>query len=141
MADKKNINSNLSEDLVMKHFDFNTDNFIKLVKDFISREKINQNKKEKIRIKIIKFYKFVCLIIYLIMYNFSNSIDYQLFHYKFENITLRIKGRGNLNILGLSSYEIFSFSNKSYPDEIYINKIRQEEIKPSYYFNKTVNIV
>ena len=38
-------------------------------------------------------------------------------------------------------YDILSFSNKTYPDEIYINKIRQEAIKPSYYFNKTVNIV
>ena len=126
MENKENINSNLSEDLVMKLFDFNPENFNKSEKGFISRKKINkyENKKENISIKIIKFYKFVCLIIYLIMYNFSNSIDYQLFNYKYENITLRIKGSGTQNILGLSTYKTSSFSNKSYPDEIYINKIR-----------------
>ena len=66
MAVKENINSNLSEDLAIKHLDFNVDNFNKSVKDFISRKKINkyENKKENISIKIIKFYKFVCLILY-----------------------------------------------------------------------------
>ena len=54
MENKENINSNLSEDLVMKLFDFNPENFNKSEKGFISREKINKNKKENIRIKIPK---------------------------------------------------------------------------------------
>ena len=52
------------------------------------------------------------------------------------NITLKINGIGNKNIFG---QEFFGSSN--YPNEIYINGEKQDEVKKTYYFNETINSV
>jgi len=76
---------------------------------------------------------FICIINILIKefynYKFNNC------KYHFSNITLKLKGIGNKNIL--SNY----FNEANYPYEISINGIKQNEVSYHYNFNKTDNYV
>ena len=58
-----------------------------------------------------------------------------IIEYKYSNITLKIRGPGFNNILSPNFY------SNCYPDEIYINGIRNHSINFSYYFNETINTV
>ena len=58
-----------------------------------------------------------------------------MIEYKFSNITLKIQGYGDNNILSSE------FSSNYYPDIIYINEKQNETITNKYYFNKYNNIM
>ena len=70
------------------------------------------------------------LLLFLVQRNNAN-----LSILKFSNITLKIKGIGERNILGKT------FKTELYPKEIYINGKLQNDISYKYHFNQTENIV
>ena len=96
------------------------------------KEQIKYYHPNKIYIMIIKL-----MIINLFQILINNKIN--KFENLFSNITLKIKGIGTKNILGYNSPH--NFSSKYYPDEIYINGIKQNVINYSYYFNLSDNLV
>ena len=75
---------------------------------------------------------FILLIINSFVPIFLRNNEYCL-KSRFSNISLKIIGIGNQNILGSI------FNNDSYPNEIYINQIKQDIINCTYYFNQTEN--
>ena len=78
------------------------------------------------------------------MRNISNICN-TIFNYKNSEITLKIKGPGyqqiyfpdNVNCLEIYNVKSYYF----FPDEIYINSIRQNNINYQYYFDETENLV
>ena len=88
------------------------------------KKKKELNYKEKNR-KIINF---ICLLIMinLIMQVLSINKIY-LIEYKYSNVTLKIKGKGIKNIYDVSFF-------KDYPNEVFINGNKQNEIKNEYNF-------
>ena len=135
-------------------------NEIKLKKDLKPKEKIIRKKRDEyiklvtkrnpkrqfcksfyIRDYIIKIFIFLLLINLLI----KASKERKLYHivFNFSNITLKIKGAGYKNILGYSAppngYN--SFDSKYFPNEIYINGIKQDKVYNRYTLNETINII
>ncbi len=79
----------------------------------------------------IKLFIFMNLLIKILSTTKPHFIEFNI-----ANITLKINGIGYKNIFG---QEFFSSSN--YPNEIYINGEKQDEVKKTYYFNETINSV
>ena len=75
------------------------------------------------------------LLLFLVQRNNAN-----LSILKFSNITLKIKGIGERNILGKTNKDV-QFKTELYPKEIYINGKLQNDISYKYHFNQTENIV
>ena len=79
------------------------------------------------------------LLIFSLLQLLSSYTCYSIvFH--LPTITLKVKGTGERQVLGYydSSYK---FDSKDYPNEIYINGIKQNEVKLKYNFNQTDNHV
>ena len=74
-----------------------------------------------------------------IFYQIKPNILINSFNFKSSKITLKIKGIGEINVLG--NEEIKKFQNINYLKEIKINGKIQDEIKYNYYFNKKDNYV
>ena len=54
-----------------------------------------------------------------------------------SNITLKINGKGLKNVFSSSN----DFNKNNYPTKVYINKIEQDIVQNSYYFNETNNFI
>ena len=77
--------------------------------------------------QIIFFYILTTLIISI----WSIKYEYCIFNSKYSYITLKVAALKDIKI----------FSSYTYPDEIYINGIKQNVINYSYYFNLSDNLV
>ena len=133
---------------------FNNDNTLvkyrnetKSIKNNINNIKrikaVKINEKAKIQTKYLNYYlDNKIILILLIIFDIIQIISANNFHlieFQLNKIKLKIKGTGIKNILGNTPE--FSFDNNSYPDEIYINDEKQNEITYCYNFNETVNFV
>ena len=116
---------------------------IKIEMKKIINKKINKNISKNNKFKR-NYNSFLSRIIFsflvLLNISFSKSIDNKsnLLNYKISEITLKIKGDGFRDILGNKRY---AFNKDNYPDEIYINGIKQDLINSSYFFNETDNYI
>ena len=107
-----------------------------------AKEKSNSmnsgNKANKKEI-IIKFINNAIIIKLLLIINLFQTLQNEERHLLkvnyIPNITLKIKGIGNNHILGQE------FDKNNYPNITIINGIKENEVKYSYDFNKTENIV
>ena len=108
-----------------------------------NNNKINGNhiQKRKNKIKnnnsLIKFYiiilmefKMVC-----IFFQLKSNIIFDLINFENSKITLKIKGTGNISILGNN------FQNINYLNEVIINGNKTDTLKNIYYFNQIDNYV
>ena len=135
------------------HLNF-VNNFLEYEKNF---EKPLKSKKEKTVKRIInkesnknKYYRsFIKMMGYIILFKYIILIDlflilknniFRKIELNFSNITIKIKGVGNNYVLGYHDKKN-KFSRQYFPDEIYINEIKQDTINYRYYFNETNNIV
>ena len=99
------------------------------------RKKIN---KYKNILANFKSENIMIFLIYLILTSlFINCNKLSFIKMKFSNITLKIKGIGNKNILD----SVGNFHKDYFPNIIYINGVLQNEVTYSYYFNQTDNLV
>ena len=114
----------------------------KIYIDNISIYKRQRNKGKKFLIRnmnnLRNFIKNIKYIILLILFNntFVNN-KVSLIEYNSYNITLNIRGIGNKNIFS-SNYE---FKSEYYPDEVYINGYKQNDVTPIYDLNQTDNFI
>ena len=111
-------------------------------KNYISIKKNKQAKNYFFnkRIQIITNIKIIKIIIIIMNLIRILSNDKRILNlFKLANITLKVKGIGNKNIFSNVSGK--SFNIDSYPNEIYINGINQDQITYNYFFNQTVNVV
>ena len=69
------------------------------------------------------------MLIYIVISIKGNNFDFYYFHY--SKISLKIKGMGENNILGVKN--VYSFIN--YLKEVYINGNKEDVIQYKYYFN------
>ena len=86
----------------------------------------------------IFFELFIILDLYLHIFPFRKLYP---FVYKFSNITLKIKGKGNKNILGYDEVDKYYFNKAYYPKEIHINGKKKDSVNYSYYFDEEYNLV
>ena len=89
-----------------------------------------------------KMHIFILIIIYFIIFPLLH-INLNIFVIsKIFNITLKVQGIGNHNILYLGQLPVkCRLDNIHLPDEVIINGIPRENINYTYYFNETENIV
>ena len=109
-------------------------------------KKDKNSKEEIVNIKIINknkrnlFYFGNNIIYFLIIAFFVQIVlpnyNLDIIQLKFSNITLKISGTGNKNILTSDN----NFNSSYYPNIVYINGEQQDTIKNNYYFNQTDNI-
>ena len=119
----------------------------KKINNRMQLNKINIKHYNKIKNKVY-FIIILRKLRFLLIINFIQILStyLQLFNKNFSKITLKVKGIGFNNILGRALGYLIeagdcSFKNTNYPNEIYINGIRQKIINYSYYFNETYNLV
>ena len=87
-----------------------------------------------------KIYTFFFAIIYLPIFPFFHLNIFVMS--KIFNITLKVPGIGNHNILYLGQLPALCPLDNIYrPDEVIINGISQDNINYAYYFNETENNV
>ena len=84
------------------------------------------------KIKINNRFIIIYIIINLIILSNNN---------KYSNITLKIKGNGYNNIFTTGTICSDGFKSSNYPNEIYINGKKQNNINYYYYFNDTDNYI
>ena len=84
------------------------------------------------KIKINNRFIIIYIIINLIILSNNN---------KYSNITLKIKGNGYNNIFTNGTMCSPTFNSQNYPNEIYINGKKQNNINYYYYFNDTDNYI
>ena len=129
--DLKNIKSNLIQNINKSGYFEN--------KKLLRNDSNCEVKKVNIERKIFKLY--IKIIIYIIINSctilLSNNNNF-LFESKFSNITLKIKGIGNKNILGTNTN---NFNKNYYPNLIYINGKQNFTITNKYYFDKDDNYI
>ena len=118
----------------------------KKMKQNININKNNKtNKKQNIKIHIqLKLIIHNIFIKFLIIFNLIQilpSTKFHLINSKFSKITLKIKGTGRKIILGHESDNKTIFNESYYPDEIYINGIKQDVITYFYDFTEVNNDV
>ena len=75
-----------------------------------------------------------------------NKYKLLFIEFQLSKITLKLKGNGQNNILGGSlgyttNEGVCNFAKQYYPDEIYINRVLQNIVNYSYYFNETNNFI
>ena len=98
----------------------------------IEERKIIYGKHINYSILIIKLLSLINL---FIPFLFGNA-NY-LFKIKSSFITLKIRGAGNKKVFSSDS----KFSLNNYPSEVYINEVKQNEVKSTYEFNQINNFV
>ena len=117
--------------------------FNKVIGYFNNRNKFIKNSKKKIK-NFSKKYKLIHninpnknnIIIIILMLLLKQALpEYNLLKHNFSNITLKINGTGNKNVLSSS------FGKNYYPNITYINGEIQSPIRNSYNFNQSNNIV
>ena len=141
-----NINSNLKrqnhllKNFIFKNESINEMNKIKQTQNTFDG-KIEQLRNNKIRntIKCLNYIKIYLIILMNLFIQTLLNKNSHLLELTISSITLKIKGVGYKNILGNQINN--RFENQFYPNEIYINEKKQNEISPSYVFNETDNIV
>ena len=125
----------------------NKTSFFKGVKKIVSEYNIINvygiNKQKKINIKNSVNLKLLTAITnFLLFINLWSIIlsNIKIFSikFKFSNITLRINGTGTKDVFN-SNFN--AFKKIYYPNQVYINGIQQNIVKPSYILNKTNNFV
>ena len=113
-----------------------------------NNNKMKENKKINIIIKnvihnknaiIINYIIIIASIIINICCQIKNNI-FNLFFFKYSKISLKIKGIGDNNILGVDNINS-NFQDIIYLKEVYINGVRQDKIENKYKFNLTDNFV
>ena len=85
----------------------------------------------------------VLIIKFLLIINLYTKIYTNIIKFNFSKISLKIKGTGEIAILGNITdilYEI-NFQGISYLKRVYINGIEQDKIEYKYNFNQTINLV
>ena len=97
----------------------------------------NRNKTYKPNIKLNKS---LFILLHLISLISQIGLKFIIFPLQFSNITLKIKGIGYKNILGEYS-DSKPFESIYYPNEVYINGIKQNIVNYSYYLNLTDNYI
>ena len=90
-----------------------------------------KNKSKLVNNSFIRNKTFILL--YLIIILFIQALTEVII----SNITLKINGIGLKNIFSSSQ----DFNKNYYPTKVYINKIEQDIVQSSYYFNETNNFV
>ena len=111
--------------------------------NFYSRIK-NKSYKKKDFFKTIKL--FILIIYLIILFSLiqlilSTNKDRTIL-YKYSFITLKVKSTGNVNIFHSNKNSNYhDHPHAPEPDEIYINDVKQNEIKSSYNFDKEDNKV
>ena len=117
----------------------------KRIREYKKRNEYFDIKKHSIKINIIKItitkidYFALLIINFLIIINFHNQTKRNNFDLKLSKIFLKIKGEGEIAILGnLSPYK---FKGKKYLKEVFINGEKQNSIEYKYIFNQTDNFV
>ena len=101
----------------------------KNIKDNIITKENSSINNIKIILNIIIMISFIQIML------LNNELDF--IKYKFSNITLKIKGTGNKNVLSTSS----NFNERYNPNMIYINGQNQLPVKRRYNFNQTDNFI
>jgi len=109
-----------------------------------NNKKIEYKRNKKVQNIIGKVIKpriniMITLLLYISLQKSVNK-KYNLFESKFSKITLKIKGIGYGNILSNKNIQ-YHFNENLYPDNVYINEIKQDIVNYSYYFNQTDNFV
>ena len=109
-----------------------------------NNKKIEYKRNKKVQNIIGKVIKpriniMITLLLYISLQKSVNK-KYNLFESKFSKITLKIKGIGYGNILSNKNIQ-YHFNESLYPDNVYINEIKQDIVNYSYYFNQTDNFV
>ena len=115
----------------------------KIKKHNNNKTKEYQLKKENNKKHIITKNNVIINIIKIIIINIfckiKSNIIFDLFYVQYSSkITLKVKGIGDINILGNINNQ---FEGIRYLKEVHINGIRQNQIKRSYSFGQTDNIV
>ena len=112
--------------------------------EFKSKIEMRANKGKNIMIReSIKPGNFIMVINYILILSLliqtksRKEMKFKIFH--FSKITFKIKGIGYNNIFGIETN--YAFKRQYYPNEIYINGYKQNNITHSYYFNLTDNFV
>ena len=106
-----------------------------------------RNKKVKIFLEYgiqIKLNIKIILLLLIINLSLQTSVVNEkcnFFQSKFSNITLKIKGKGYRDILSNNVATPVYYYQGKYPDNVYINEIKQDVVNYSYYFNLTDNFV
>ena len=103
-------------------------------------ENTGKSKKNKKIVSIVNMrnYSIIIIKVILIIDIFNQIMAYNInnfFYSRFSYITLKINGLGNNYILGIQ------FNKTLYPNEVYINGNKTDEINNSYYFNQIENYV
>ena len=98
-------------------------------------------KKIKNKIKEIKSIKIKSIIILFYLLFHISSSELISIEFRSSNITLKIKGTGYRKVLGKKSDDSYYFDSNYYPNEIYINGEKQNNINYTYFFNQTDNFV
>ena len=106
---------------------------------------ININKRNKGKAFLIRnifhLRTFIELLKYIIVLNLFNNIllnnKFSFICYKSYNISLKIKGNDIKNIFTSTFY----FKKENYPDEVYINGYKQNDVKNQYNLSETDNFI
>ena len=80
----------------------------------------------------------ILIIIFLISHNFSYGVKQRMINSFSSSITVTIRGTGMLNVFYGGSCSAGNFNR---PNKIYINKVKQNQIKEKYQFNESPNFV
>ena len=119
----------------------NSEDKNKTKNNLINKRK-NKTKYNNIKIKYYKITNLIKFIIVNIYFQIKHNIQLELspFHYS-SKITLKIKGKGDKNIFGITKYEFGTFSESNYPKEVKINGNKQNHTDFKWNFDQNENFV
>ena len=87
-------------------------------------------------LNIYEFLNYILILCFIISSHSFKDIKKSIF-FNDSFITLKIKQKGNMSVY----YSRGCTSPAPFPDEIYINEVRQNQVQSYYYFNDTKNII
>ena len=119
----------------------NSEDKNKTKNNLINKRK-NKTKYNNIKIRYYKITNLIKFIIVNIYFQIKHNIQLELssFHYS-SKITLKIKGKGDKNIFGITKYEYGTFSESNYPKEVKINGNKQNHTDFKWNFDQNENFV
>ena len=111
-------------------------------KNNLINKRENKTKYNNIKIRYYKITNLIKFIIVNIYFQIKHNIQLELssFHYS-SKITLKIKGKGDKNIFGITKYEFGTFSESNYPKEVKINGNKQNHTDFKWNFDQNENFV